>query len=79
MTGLATRKVASGPMRSGWLLRDGDRGVRDRDDRLARRSGAPCGARAGCEGGLHVEGARAVHTAGMQFPIDVAFLSRTSS
>ena len=28
-----------------------------------------------CEGALHLEGTRAVHTAGMKFPIDVAFLS----
>ena len=31
--------------------------------------------RAGCEGALHVEGVRTVHTVGMKFPIDVAFLS----
>ena len=28
-----------------------------------------------CEGGLHLAGARAVHTAGVKFPLDVAFLS----
>ncbi len=31
--------------------------------------------RDGCEGGLHVAGARVAHTAGMRFPLDVAFLS----
>ena len=31
--------------------------------------------RPGCEGALHVDGARTVHTAGMKFAIDVAFLS----
>ena len=31
--------------------------------------------RDGCDGALHVEGARAVHTVGMRFPVDVAFLS----
>ena len=49
-------------------------GVRARDDRLAGRARGACGA-PGCEGALHVEGIRAVHTAGMKFPIDVAFLS----
>lgn len=62
-------------MRSGWLLRDGDvvcalemtdsfaeriRGLRGRDD---------------CEGALHMPGARAVHSAGMGFALDVAFLT----
>jgi uncharacterized membrane protein (UPF0127 family) len=31
--------------------------------------------RTGCDGALHVEGLRTVHTVGMKFPIDVAFLS----
>jgi uncharacterized protein len=31
--------------------------------------------RTGCNGAVHLEGARAVHTAGMKFTIDVAFLS----
>jgi uncharacterized protein len=31
--------------------------------------------RPGCEGALHVLGARTVHTAGMRFAVDVAFLS----
>ncbi len=61
-------------MRSGWLLRDGDVVCAlELADSPAER-GALRG-RSGCEGALHVEGARAVHTAGMRFPIDVAFLS----
>ena len=31
--------------------------------------------RHGCEGALHLEGTRTVLTAGLKFPIDVAFLS----
>jgi uncharacterized protein len=31
--------------------------------------------RSGCDGGLHLEGARTVHSIGMKFDIDVAFLS----
>ena len=31
--------------------------------------------RSSCEGALHVEGLRTVHTVGMKFPIDVAFLA----
>ena len=61
-------------MRSGWLLRDGDVVCAlDLADSPAER-GALRG-RPGCEGALHVDGARTVHTAGMKFPIDVAFLS----
>ena len=61
-------------MRSGWLLRDGDVVCAlEMADSPAER-GALRG-RTGCEGALHVEGARTVHTAGMKFPIDVAFLS----
>jgi len=61
-------------MRSGWLLRDGDVvcALEMADSPAERRA---LRGRAGCEGALHVEGARAVHTAGMRFPIDVAFLS----
>ena len=40
-----------------------------------RPSAARCAGAPGCEGALHVDGARTVHTAGMKFPIDVAFLS----
>ncbi len=35
----------------------------------------PCAGGNGWDGALHVQGARAVHTAGARFPIDVAFLS----
>ena len=61
-------------MRSGWLLRDGDVVCAlELADSPAER-GALRG-RPGCEGALHVDGVRAVHTAGMKFTIDVAFLS----
>ena len=61
-------------MRSGWLLRDGDVVCAlEMTDSSAER-GALRG-RDGCEGALHLEGARTVHTAGMRFPVDVAFLS----
>ena len=61
-------------MRSGWLLRDGDvvcalEIAEQPAERNALRG------RNGCEGALYVDGARAVHTAGMTFPVDVAFLS----
>ncbi len=66
-------------MRSGWLLRDGDvvcalemaetraeraRGLRGRDH---------------CVGGLHLPGVRSIHTLGMRFPLDVAFLGEDLS
>jgi hypothetical protein len=61
-------------MRSGWLLRDGDVVCAlEMTDSPAER-GALRG-RDGCEGAFHVDGARAVHTVGMRFPVDVAFLS----
>ncbi len=61
-------------MRSGWLLRDGEVVCAlEMTDSPAER-GALRG-RSGCEGAVHVEGTRSVHTAGMKFPIDVAFLS----
>jgi len=61
-------------MRSGWLLRDGEvvcalEVVEHPGERNALRS------RSGCEGALYVEGTRSLHTAGMTFPVDVAFLS----
>ena len=61
-------------MRSGWLLRDGDvvcalELADSPADRRALRG------RPGCDGALHVGGVRSVHTAGMKFPVDVAFLS----
>jgi len=61
-------------MRSGWLLRDGDVVCALEMTDTAAERGALRG-RDGCEGALHLEGARAVHTAGMRFPVDVAFLS----
>ncbi len=64
-------------MRSGWLLRDGDVVCALEMAESPAERGALRG-RAGCEGALHVDGARTVHTAGMGFPIDVAFLSTTS-
>jgi uncharacterized protein len=61
-------------MRSGWLLRDGDvvcalEMAESPADRGALRG------RNGCEGALHLRGVRAVHTAGMKFVVDIAFLS----
>jgi uncharacterized membrane protein (UPF0127 family) len=62
-------------MRSGWLLRDGDVVCAlDLAESPAERRGALRG-RNGWDGALHVQGARAEHTAGAKFPIDVAFLS----
>jgi uncharacterized membrane protein (UPF0127 family) len=62
-------------MRSGWLLRDGDVVCAlDLADSAAERRNGLRG-RTGCNGALHVEGLRVVHTAGMKFPIDIAFLS----
>ena len=62
-------------MRSGWLLRDGDVvcALEMPESPAERRNGLR--GRNGCEGALHVEGTRTVLTAGMKFPIDVAFLS----
>jgi len=61
-------------MRSGWLLRDGDVVCAlEMADTTAER-GALRG-REACEGALHLDGVRIVHTAGMRFPVDVAFLS----
>ena len=70
-----TRPIASGLMRSGWLLRDGDVvcALEVAESPAEGRGGLR--GRTGCDGALHVEGLRAVHTAGMKFPIDVAFLS----
>ena len=62
-------------MRSGWLLRDGDVVCAlEMTDSLGERARGLAG-RAGCEGGLHLAGARLVHTVGVRFPVDVAFLS----
>jgi len=62
-------------MRSGWLLRDGDVVCAlEMADSLPERVKGLLG-RESCEGGLHLPGVRALHTVGMKFPIDVAFLS----
>jgi uncharacterized membrane protein (UPF0127 family) len=62
-------------MRSGWLLRNGDVVCAlEMTESLAERAKGLLG-REGCEGALHLAGARSVHTAGVQFPLDVAFLS----
>jgi hypothetical protein len=61
-------------MRSGWLLRDGDvvcaldMAETSGERRVLRE-------RSGLDGAIYVEGVRSLHTAGMKFPIDVAFLS----
>ena len=61
-------------MRSGWLLRDGDVVCALGMAESPAERGALRG-RSGCDGALHLDGARTVHTAGMRFVIDVAFLS----
>jgi uncharacterized membrane protein (UPF0127 family) len=62
-------------MRSGWLLRDGDVVCAlEMTDSFTERVRALRG-RPGCDGGLHLPGVRSVHTAGMKFPLDVAFLT----
>ena len=61
-------------MRSGWLLRDGDVVCALEMTESPAERGVLRG-RPGCEGALHLEGARTVHTAGMKFAVDVAFLS----
>jgi uncharacterized membrane protein (UPF0127 family) len=62
-------------MRSGWLLRDGDVVCAlEMAESPAELRNALRG-RNGPAGALHLEGTRTVLTAGMKFPIDVAFLS----
>ncbi len=62
-------------MRSGWLLRDGDVVCAlEMTETFAERARGLHG-RDGCEGAVHLAGARTVHTAGMKFELDVAFLS----
>jgi len=62
-------------MRSGWLLRDGDVVCAlEMTDTFSERTRGLIG-RDGCEGALHLPGVRAVHTVGMRFSLDVAFLS----
>ena len=62
-------------MRSGWLLRDGDVvcALEMAESPAERRTSLR--GRQGLDGALHLEGARAVHTLGVGFPVDVAFLS----
>ena len=62
-------------MRSGWLLRDGDVvcALEMAESAAERRHGL-CG-RTGCDGALHLDRTRTVHTLGVGFPLDVAFLS----
>jgi uncharacterized membrane protein (UPF0127 family) len=62
-------------VRTGWLLRDGDVvcALEMADSTTERRNGLR--GRQGLDGALHLEGARTVHTLGVAFPIDVAFLS----
>lgn len=57
-----------------WLLRDGVvlASLEVADDRAARRKGLL--GRDGIDGALLLEPARSVHTLGMRFPIDVAWL-----
>ncbi len=62
-------------MRSGWLLRDGDVvcALEMASSAAERRNGLR--GRARFDGALHLDGTRTVHTLGVAFPIDVAFLS----
>ena len=57
-----------------WLLRDGEvlASLEVADERSSRRRGLL--GRDGIEGALLLTPARSVHTIGMQFPIDVAWL-----
>jgi uncharacterized membrane protein (UPF0127 family) len=62
-------------MRSGWLLRDGKVVCAlEMADSFGERAKGLRG-RDSCEGGLHLPGRRAVHSARMRFALDVAFLS----
>ena len=61
-------------MRSGWLLRDGDVVCALQMADTPSERGALRG-REGCDGALHLGPVRVVHTGGMRFPVDVAFLS----
>ena len=62
-------------MRSGWLLRDEVVvcALEMAESASERRSGLR--GRQGLDGALHLEGVRSVHTLGVGFPVDVAFLS----
>jgi hypothetical protein len=62
-------------MRSGWLLRDGDvvcalETAETKEERARALRG-----RDSCEGSLYLPDVRVVHTFGMHFSLDVAFLS----
>jgi hypothetical protein len=62
--------------KTAWLLRDGDvlaaaEVARSTSARIRGLLG-----RSGYEGALILKGTRSVHTIGMRFPIDVAFLDR---
>jgi len=62
--------------RTAWLLRDGDvlaaaEVARSTSEKIRGLLG-----RSGYEGALIPKGTRSVHTIGMRFPIDVAFLDR---
>ncbi len=61
-------------MRSGWLLRDGGVVCALEIAETPAERGA-LRRRDGCDGALHLGEVRTVHTAGMKFPVDVAFLS----
>jgi uncharacterized protein len=62
-------------MRSGWLLRDGHVVCAlEMTETFGERARGLAG-REECLGGLHLSGARAAHTIGMKFALDVAFLS----
>jgi hypothetical protein len=62
-------------VRTGWLLRDGDVlcTLEMADSPAERRQGLR--GRRECEGALHLGGTRTVHTLGVRFPVDAAFLS----
>jgi hypothetical protein len=62
--------------RTAWLLRDGD--VLAAAEVASTYSAKARGllGRSGYEGALVLKGTRSVHTIGMRFPIDVAFLDR---
>ena len=62
-------------MRSGWLLRDGDViCALEMTESFSERARGLRG-RGGCEGGLLLSGGRTAHSAGVSFPLDVAYLS----
>src|SRR5690606_17876248 len=72
----ASTSDAPSLLRVSWLLRDGTvlASLEVADTRRARRQGLL--GRDGIEGALLIVPARAVHTFGMRFPIDVAWCDR---